>query len=479
MSKSPAPPNALTDPEPAPPFDVGEQPTKVRYVVLAFLAAMTFILYLDRSCISQAAPVIQTELGISETQKAYIFNAFALAYALFEIPAGRWGDRYGSRRILTRIVLWWSFFTALTGAAGGFMSLLVIRFLFGAGEAGALPNSARILREWFPDSSRGRAQGIVTTAMLLGGAASYTSSQWLIDWVGWRWSFAVFALIGLGWALAFYLWFRDDPAEHPQANDAERQMIAAGRMPGQSPDGSTDRPTAGFVDHKHDVHGPIPWKQVFACANVWLLSGAIITMTAMSELLNSWYPTYLQQARGASPILSGRLTTLVLLPGAFAAFFGGWLTDWLVRRTGSRRWGRTAQAVVGSGIAAIGIVASVWTDSTVMAAAFISLVAFGMQLQLPSWWASATQVSGRHLGAIFGLMNMMGGLGRILSVQFVGRFADWRKGLGYTGRAQWDPSLYLYVVIALIGMVLWALINPEKTVDNQETKPAGLDNVDA
>ena len=203
-------------------LDLGEQPTKVRYVVLAFLAAMTFILYLDRSCISQAAPVIQKELGISETQKAMLFNAFALAYALFEIPAGRWGDRYGSRRILTRIVLWWSVFTALSGAAWGFGSLLVIRFLFGAGEAGALPNSARILREWFPYSSRGRAQGIVTTAMLLGGAASYTASQWLIDWVGWRWSFAVFALIGVAWAVAFYVWFRDDPSEHPRANDAER-----------------------------------------------------------------------------------------------------------------------------------------------------------------------------------------------------------------------------------------------------------------
>jgi MFS transporter, ACS family, glucarate transporter len=472
MSESPVFSNGLTGPVTAPHHDLGERPTKVRYGVLAFLAAMTFILYLDRSCINQAAPVIKTELGISETQKGHIFSAFALAYALFEIPAGRWGDRYGSRRILTRIVLWWSVFTALTGAAGGFASLVVIRFLFGAGEAGALPNSARILREWFPDSSRGRAQGIVTTAMLLGGAASYTVSQYLIDWIGWRWSFAVFALIGVGWAFAFYVWFRDDPAEHPQANDAERRQIAEGRMPAQSVDALGDARAAGLAVQKHDVHGPIPWARVISCSNIWLLSGAIITMTAMSELLNSWYPTYLQEARGASQDLSGRLTTLVLFPGAIAAFFGGWLTDWLVRTTGSRRWGRTAQAVVGAGLAAFGIVASIWTDSTVAASAFIALVAFGVQLQLPAWWSCATQVSGRHLGAIFGLMNMMGGLGRILSQQFVGRFADWRKSLGYAGRAQWDPSLYLYVGIALFGMILWALINPEKTVDDKETTSA-------
>ncbi len=149
-----------------------ENPTRVRYGVLAFLAAMTFILYIDRSCINQAAPIIRRELAISQTHIGYVFNAFAIAYAIFEVPAGHWGDRFGSRRILTRIVLWWSLFTALTGAASSFASLVVIRFLFGAGEAGALPNSARVLHTWFPDSARGKAQGFVTTAMMIGGACA-------------------------------------------------------------------------------------------------------------------------------------------------------------------------------------------------------------------------------------------------------------------------------------------------------------------
>jgi ACS family glucarate transporter-like MFS transporter len=468
MSDPSAPSNAATDVRSG--LDPGDRPTRVRYGVLAFLAAMTFILYLDRSCINQAAPIIKDELGLSETQKGIIFSAFTLAYAVFEIPAGRWGDRYGSRRILTRIVIWWSFFTALTGAAWGFASLVVVRFLFGAGEAGALPNSARVLREWFPDSSRGRAQGIVTTAMLLGGAASFTASQRLINVVGWRWSFVIFALAGVVWALAFYVWFRDDPANHPQANSAECRLIADEWFIDQ-PIGDAAEPAPAVAS---PVHQPIPWDRVRSCTNIWLLSGALITMTAMSELLSSWYPTYLQKARSASHDLSGILTTLVLVPGAIAAFSGGWLTDWLVQRTGNRRWGRTAQAMVGAGLSAFGIVASIWTDSTAAAAAFIALVAFGVQLQLPAWWACATQVSGRHVGALFGLMNMMGGLGRMLSQLFVGGFADWRGSLGYSGRAQWDPALYLYVPVALAGMGFWFFINPEKTVDNQSAKPAGL-----
>jgi MFS family permease len=445
-----------------------QRPTRVRYVVLAFLAAMTFILYLDRSCINQAAPYIKRDLGLTNEGLALVFNAFTLSYAVFEIPTGRWGDRYGSRGVLTRIVVWWSIFTALTGAAWGFGMLVVIRFLFGAGEAGALPNSARVLREWFPDSARGRAQGLVTTAMMIGGAAAPVASQWLIDGVGWRWTFAVFALVGVAWAIAFYIWFRDNPSDHPATNEAERALIAEGRKADLPVQPSDDAPAADSAPEAGLAHGPIPWSRVFSCANIWLLSGVMITMSGMHELIATWYPSYLQSARGAAPGTSGWLASMVLSAGAFATFFGGWLTDWLVKQTGSLRWGRTAQAVVGAGLAVLGILASIWTDSTVMASGFVALAAFGLQLQLPSWWASATRVSGLHVGALFGLMNMVGGIGRLASQYFLGWFSDWRKSLGYSGRAQWDPALYVYVVVALSAMIFWCLINPEKTVDDGE-----------
>jgi MFS family permease len=191
-------------------------------------------------------------------------------------------------------------------------------------------------------------------------------------------------------------------------------------------------------------------------------------MSAIYYMLFSWYPKYLQAARAVSPDQSSWLTGMVLGAGAFGSLFGGWLTDWLVRKTGNRRWGRTGQAVAGGGLAAIGIMASVSTDSTVLASVFVALACLGVQLQLPAWWACATQVSGQHLGALFGLMNMVGGVGAILSQILFGYFAEWRKSLGYSGRAQWDPGFTGYVVVALVGMTLWALVNPEHTVEDQK-----------
>jgi MFS family permease len=458
---------AATGVEGIPGPDAPASPTRVRYGVLAFLAAMTFVLYLDRACIGQALPVIQQELKLTEWDKSVILNAFALAYAIFEIPAGRWGDRFGSRGVLTRIVVWWSIFTALTGAAWGLVMLVVVRFLFGAGEAGALPNAARVLREWFPDTSRGRAQGLVTAAMLLGGAAAPRASQWLMNQVGWRWTFVVFAMCGVAWALAFYTWFRDDPAEHPATNEAERMLIAEGRNAPRRAD-LVDDALAATADADHGkAHAPIPWGRVFPCANIWILSALVALSSAIYELFSGWYPTYLQRAREAPPNLSSWLASMVLAAGAFATISGGWFSDWLVRRTGNLRWGRTAQAVAGWGLATLAILASIRIDTTTTAAVCLAVAAFGLQLALPSWWAVATVITGRNVGALFGLMNMFGSVGRIAANAWVGAMADWRKSLGYTGRAQWDPALYGFVIAALIGMVLWSLVDPRKTVDDE------------
>src|SRR5688500_214282 len=179
-------------------------PTRVRYGVLAFLCTLALLLYLDRVCIGKAAPSIRRDLGLSETQMAWVFNAFTLAYCLFEVPTGHWGDRHGGRGVIARIVVWWSVFTALTGAAGGLWSLLAVRFLFGAGEAGAFPNASRVVTRWFPPDDRGKARGAITTASLVGGAASPVLAAVLIEHAGWRVMFGVFGAVGVVWAAVFY-----------------------------------------------------------------------------------------------------------------------------------------------------------------------------------------------------------------------------------------------------------------------------------
>jgi MFS family permease len=444
------------------------RPTRVRYGVLGFLCALAFVLYIDRICISKAATDIERDLGISHTAMGFIFGAFTVAYGLFEVPTGRWGDRFGSRGVLVRIVLWWSAFTVLTAAVwrfsldsgyriplgsdvalplvfDSFLLMILIRFLFGAGEAGALPNMARVIARWFPADARGPAQGYVNTAMLIGGAVTPTVAAYLIHVVGWRWSFVSFGSLGVIWAAAFFAWFRDDPAEHPGVNEAERQLLARS-SPGPA------------------VHPPVPWRRVLASRDVWLLGGVITCSAFASYLYFFWYPTYLEQGRGLGRILSGWLASLVLAGGAVGAALGGYLSDGLAGYLGDRRRSRQLIGAGGLGFAALMLLAGVRCDDAVAAAGLTALASLSAAATLPSWWAAVTTISGKHLGALFGLMNSMGVPGAVSSQLFVGRFADWRRDLGYEGRAQWDPAFYVYVGVLLVGAIGWLFIDGTHSV---------------
>ena len=216
---------------------------------------------------SQAAKPIAAELELTNTQLSYVHMAFTLAYGLFEIPTGRLGDRYGSRAVLTRIVVCWSVFTALTGAAWGLGSLLVIRFLFGAGEAGAFPNAARVISRWFPGTERGRVQGLMLTTALASGAAAPTLAAYLIREAGWRWAFVAFGLLGVVWAVGFWWWFRDDPAEHPGVNAAE---VATTSGPGPGRRHDTPGRSRGRPSPAAPASGCSGWPSICSAFNSYL-----------------------------------------------------------------------------------------------------------------------------------------------------------------------------------------------------------------
>lgn len=411
------------------------RPTRARYVVLFFLCSMSFVLYLDRVCIGQAVTDIKRDLGIGDGEMSYILAAFTLAYGLFEVPVGRWGDRFGARRTLTRIVVAWSVFTALTGACWNFGSMLVVRFLFGIGEAGAFPNVIRVTTAWFPPEKRGRYRGFFLACSLLGGAAAPALSAQIIAHIGWRGNFAVFGVVGLVWAIAFLLWFRETPAEHPAVNAAERAVI-------------------GPPTHASARHDPLPWSLLVRNRNVLLLSLVIICSAALTYFFFSWYPDYLRTVRGVEEKSAGWLASLVLVGSTVGTFLGGFINDRLPTPTGRKLWCAATSALAGALVLAASSAESPEGMSLLFALATASLATFQA-----IWWGFCADVGGKHVGAVFGFMNGLGALGAMASQILFGQFLAWRHRQGLEGRAAVDDAFTVYAAVLWTAAIAWSLID--------------------
>jgi ACS family glucarate transporter-like MFS transporter len=424
----------------SPPAELGDEqseavPTRARFLVLAVLCLLSGILYLDRICIGAAVTPIREELKITYTQTSYYVMAFSLAYGLFEIPTGRWGDRLGSRRVLTRISLWWSAFTALTGAVNGLWTLVIVRFLFGAGEAGAFPNVARVMSRWFPDHERGRAQGILLAASQVGGATAPFLAAVLIQTIGWRWTFVAFGSVGAVWAVGFYLWFRDDPADHPAVNALEAAYIGRGAS-------------------AENVHSAIPWRLVAVNPSIWFLSVIMACGSFNSYIYFSWFQEYLRSGRNVGATDAGMMTSMVLSFSAAGTFAGGFLLDLIAARGGivrKRVLGGSsfflASAMLGCGMMA---------ESPWLTALFAAFSCFATQATQPLWWTCSIGISGKHVGALFGLMNSVGVFGAMSSQYLVAAIADWLGKKGFSGRDQWDPIFYINMGVLVAAGLLWS-----------------------
>ena len=292
--------------------------SSVRGRVLGFAFLLALVTYLDRICISAAAPFIMRDLNLTVLQMSVVFSAFTLAYSIFEIPSGWLGDVKGPRRILTRIVLWWSAFTMLTGAARGFASLVAIRFLFGAGEAGAVPNIARSFSRWFPPRERGRANGVLFLGSRLGGMLSAPLALLVIAKWGWRASFVFFGALGIVWAAAWYAWYRDRPEEHPGVTAEELAWIRQDAGPGA------------------DVAHATPWRAILGSRNLYAICAMYFAFGYGLYFYFTWLPTYLIQVLGFSLVSGGLFAALPFLLAGVANLVGGWLTDRLSREHGLR-----------------------------------------------------------------------------------------------------------------------------------------------
>lgn len=407
-------------------------PTRARYWVVGFAVSLAIIQYIDRICIAQAAPLMAADLHLDAEQMGWVFAAFTLAYALFEIPTGYLGDRIGPRRILLRIVLWWSFFTAATGWMRHLWSLLVVRFLFGAGEAGCFPNLTKAFNRWLPTSERSRAQGIMWMSARIGGAFTPLLVAGTLMFVSWRAAFFLFGLLGVVWAVIFFWWYRDDPRTHPAVNAAE-----AARLPPE------DAP---------DVRFKIPWRTLFTSRTVWCLCGQYFACSYCFYFFITWFPTYLLQQHGFDMKQSALLAGTPLLVGAFGSLFVGWFSPQLGQWLGNVGHARRYIGAAASAGAVLLLVAAAQLTQPYLAVTAIALVAFCNDAQMPGAWTACMDVGGKAVATLSGTMNMMGNFGGFLSSLASGYLVQW------TGN--WSLVFYMAAVMYSGGLICWLVMDP-------------------
>jgi MFS family permease len=404
--------------------------------VIAFTVLLAMVTYLDRVCIATLAPAIMRDLALTPEQMSLAFSAFALAYAIFEIPTGRWADRRGTRRVLTRIVAWWSAFTMLTATATGFLSLLVLRFLFGAGEAGAWPGVARTYSRWVPPSQRGRVQGLFFAGALLAGALTPLLVLTLNRVMSWRAIFVMFGLIGIIWAAAWYQWFRDEPAEHRGVNAEERALI------GEPAPGSTSA-----------TEGRSPWRRLLTDRNTVALCLMYFPNSFVFYFCITWLPKYFEEKLGFDTVKLGIFSGLPLACGVVGVLLGGIATDATSRRFGLR-FGRSALGAIGYlGAAVALLLATIFDHPIVAAITFASALAASM-FTLSAAWSTCLDIGGNHAGVVSAAMNTSGQIGTILCPILA---VQVRNACG-----DWNPFLQFMAALFIGGAVAWVFIDPTR-----------------
>ena len=410
-----------------------------RYRVLAFLFFLSIITYVDRVCIGVLGKRIQTELGIAPEDWGLVLGAFALSYALFEIPTGAMADRAGPRKTASRIVVWWSAFTSLTGMVTGYWQLVACRFLFGAGEAGAYPTSSAAVSRWFPQWERARATGIVWMASRIGGAISPFIVLWLAGLYGWRGTFMVFAGAGLVWVAAWHFWFRDLPTQMAGVTEEEREKIGS---------------------YTPSPHG-LPWGQALRQRNFWWVLLMYHTYCWGSFFYLSWLTDYLRDGRGYT---DGDLKAIAWLPfacGACGNLLGGTFSDRLCQKWGLRK-GRLAIGAGGLAMSGLFMMATPYLPGKVYPLVALSLGYGCMDAMLPVSWAVCMDIGRKYAGAVSGAMNMAGQLGSFASSLAFGYIVKWGLGLGWTRQDAYNFPLLPFSCMLLISAALYLKIDPSK-----------------
>jgi MFS family permease len=408
-----------------------------RHGVIALLAALSIITFIDRMAIAVTGPAIQRDLGITPDQWGWVLGAYVIAYAVFEIPSGALGDAHGYRKELTRITVWWSFFTAATALCRNFWQLTAARFLFGLGAAGAYPNMSGVLYRWLPARERARGQGVIWAASRFGGALAPLLLVPLQATLGWRATFAILGLIGLTWAIAWRSWFHDRPADHPGIGADEVADIGGDEAGG---------------------HAGTPWRRLLGLPQLWLIALAYCFYAFGSWFFFNWFPTWLVKGAGFSVAEMGLYGSIPFLLGVVANLAGGVLCDRLAARIGIRN----AYRLIASSCLTLTAVLLVMLSlaSGKLAIVVLAGAAFAvMDLMLPAAWAMCMAIGGRYGGTASGVMNTAGNLGGFVCTVAIGYII--------AGTGDYSLPLQGVALMVLIAAGLFAMIDCTKGLDHK------------
>jgi ACS family glucarate transporter-like MFS transporter len=413
-----------------------------RHLLIVSTFLLSVLLYVDRTCISTAKDAVCADLGLSKEQWSWVLASFAFGYALFQTPGGAMADRFGGRFVLTAVVTAWSVFTGLTAAAWNFVSLLVIRFLFGAGEAGAFPGMARVVYSWIPVKERGLVKGINFSGSRIGAALAMPGVAWLIHQIGWHKAFLVLMLVGFAWAAFWWLWFRDDPKQHKNISKAELDFILANRQ-----DGSANGVQAE----------PLRVGKMFASGNLWLMMVQYFGSNFTFFFSLTWLYPYVKTKYNLTALDAGFYAMLPLLGGAAGNILSGWLVDLLYRR-GQVSLSRKIPAIAGFALAALGMVMSLHQATASGAVFWLTIAIFGADMTLSPSWSFCIDIGGQHAGAVSGTMNMAGNLGSAITALAFAYMPETSRG----------NEAFFYTAAALSGVaiVCWLLANPGRKISH-------------
>jgi sugar phosphate permease len=421
----------------------GAKRSHIRWYVLLLISLMYMITYMDRSNISIAAPAIAREFGFNKTEIALVFSAFAWAYAAGQVPGGWLADFFGPKRVLLVIVPFWSFMTAATAWASGATSLIVVRFAFGLGEAGAFPTASRAMQLWFPKSERGFVQGMTHCFSRLAIAITPLIAVVIMNAWGWRWIFYIFALLGIAWSVVFFYFYRNRPEDEARVNAAELAHIR-------------DTPIGEISPVATRLRSDVPWRAIFTSPNMWFIAAAYGCFFYGAYFYVSWFPTYLLEFRHLSLSSVGYLASLPLISAMLGDLAGGLLTDHVLRKTGNLRLARRVVAAPGLLLAALLLIPAGTTDSAITAVLCLTASNFFLELVLGPAWAVPMDVGGTSSGTVTAVMNMVGAIGASISPLVFGLLVE---------QGSWVAPFYVTAGVLAAGSLIWIfLIDPEKSV---------------